>query len=636
MSLNSMRHDSDDELGRRRLLRRFGVGGSAVILSGLAGCGSGGGEVETTGNDDNGDGDGGGSDGGDGGNGDGDGGDGDGDGDGDGNGGSMSPPVDDTFSVPTPRVPRDVHWNNYNPTSQAGPTRNWVQEYVIGYRQADQTFVSAPIFDDISVEGTTMTITVAEDVTWHSGDPITGEDVVTQVMMDVHMNQPPADVVDTATTVGDREAEVTLTTKNAQIAMGTYAGRYFNTPTSMYGEYVTRFEDASSDDAMESVRSDVVEYEAEENGCGPFTITDANARRFQGEAHEGHPAYDAIEGVSLEVTKTTGNQGILQMGIANEVDYIGPVVLSESALDQLPDNYQINPTSNLNGHGLYWNHENEHISRLNFRKALAHLANREQIAKNAAGLDFKQPVGVPTGISGVGSGIPQSWIGDAFDSFTAYEPSTDRAAALLQDAGYSQDGGTWMGPNGDAVQLELVYPGGWTDWVNAGQTLNSQLQDFGIQTELRTVDAPTWNGQTFPNGEFDITPRFWGGGRPHPFFGFRAVANSTNQQNANVPQTVEAPPVGEPEASTSEMDLAEKTAQIPNSSGDQAKQLVTELAWAVNQTLPILPVMEKVGAVWWTTDDWQTPSADDKWMSVNPPTHLTWPFHEGEIPPKRQ
>jgi peptide/nickel transport system substrate-binding protein len=632
MPRDTSEHGTDD-VSRRDMMRRLGVGGSTVVLAGLAGCGGDGAGTATQG--DGGDG-GGGGDGGDGG----DSGDGGGGGDG-GDGGDgtdqMAPPVDGTFHVPTPRVPSDVHWNNYNPTSQAGPTRNWVQEYMIGYRQADQTFVPSPVFSDLTVEDQTMTITVADGVTWHSGDPVTAEDVVTQVKMDVFMNQPPADVVEDAQTASEMEAEISPSTGNREIALGTYAGRYFNTPTSMYGDFVTSFEEAGSDDERESVRSEVVEYQAEENGCGPFTITNATSRRFEGEAHEGHPAYDAIQGVDFRVTKTTGNQGILQMGIADEIDYIGPIVLSSDALDQLPDHYQINPTSNLNGHGLYWNHENEHIGRRNFRKAIAHVADRETIAQNAAGLDFKTPVGTPTGISGVGSGIPRSWIGDALDNFTPYETDTDRAASLLQDAGYSQQDGTWVGPNGNTVQLELVYPGGWTDWVNAGQTLNSQLQEFGFETELRTIDAPTWNGQTFPNGEFDITPRFWGGGRPHPFFGFRAVSNSTNQQNANIPQSFDVPmPVGDSEGSTETINLAEQTAQIPQTSGEEATQIVRELAWAVNQTLPVLPVMEKIGAVWWTTDDWQTPSADNEWMSVNPPTHLTWPFHEGEIPPVRE
>lgn len=609
-------------------MRRFGVGGAAAILSGLAGCGGNGGSTETPTDSGGGGSDGGGGDGSDGG----------------GGGGEETEtptqagePVDGTINTPTTAAPNSLHWNNYNPTNRAGATRNWVQEYVIGYRQSDQTFVPSPVFEDISIDGTTMTITVRDGVTWHSGDPITADDVVTQVKMDVYMNQPPADVIDDAQATSDREAEVTLTTQNSQIAMGTYAGRYFNTPTSMYGDFVSSFEEASSDDERQSVRSDVVDFEAEENGCGPIKITEATSRRFHGEPHEGHPAYDAIQGISFEATQTSGNQGILQMGIAEEIDYIGPIVLSESALNQLPDSFQINPTSNLNGQGLFWNHENEHIGRPNFRKAIAHVANRRRIAINAAGLNFKTPVGTPTGIAGVGQGIPRSWVGDALDSFTAYETSTDRAGQLLRDAGYSKSGGNWMGPNGDPVQLELVYPGGWTDWVNAGQTLNSELQQFGIQTELRTVDAPTWNGQTFPNGEFDITPRFWGGGRPHPFFGFRAIANSTDQQNANIPQSFEVPSeIGNPDSSTTEVNLADKTAQIPETSGDGARQLIKELAWAVNQALPVLPVMEKIGAVWWSTDDWNVPPQDNKWMSVNPPTHLTWPFHEGEISPKRE
>lgn len=618
MPRDNKRHEFP-EVERRELLRNLGFGATAVVTAGFAGCGSGD-TTESQPDDDEG------------------GGTGATDGESQGTttqqGGTL---VDDTWNVPTDRVPENVHWNDYNATNVAGATRNWVQEYMIGYRQADATYVPSPVFEDLTVDGTTMTITVDDSVTWHDGDPLTAEDVTTQVKMDIYMQQPPADVIESVETVSDTETEITLSTQNREIALGAYAGRRFHTKADVFGEFVQRFEEAGSDSARDDVRADVAEFEDEATGLGPFRITEATTRHFYGEAHDGHPAYDAIEGLSLEVTQTTGNQGILQMGITGNIDYIGPVVLSESALEQLPDQYQINPIGNLNGHGLFWNHENEHIQRPAFRKAIAYVADRRRIAQNAASLNFKAPVGKPTGIPGINQDVPQSWLGDNYGAFTAYETDTDMATQVLENAGYSKSGGAWQGPDGETVSLELVYPGGWTDWVNAGQTLNSQLQNFGFETELRTVDAPTWNGQTRPNGEFDITPQWWGGARPHPFFGFRDLTQSSQAGDASVPDSFEVPmPVGDPEGSMEEINITERTKELPQLSGEEATQAVVEIAWAVNQALPVLPIMEKIGAVWYATNDWNVPSADDDWMTVNPPTHLAWPFHEGQITPQRE
>jgi peptide/nickel transport system substrate-binding protein len=588
---------------RRRVLRRFGQAGAVGLLSGFAGCGAldSGADSEGDGEETSGD------------------------------------PVDPVFNTPTPRVPADMHWNLYNPSNLAGPTKNWVLEFMLGFRQGDATFVPSPLFDELSIEGTTMTITVTEGVTWHDGDPITASDVVTQVKMDIFMQQPPGDVIETAQALNEREVEIDLKTENREIVLGTYAGRYFHASENQYGEFVTQFENAGSESERESIREEVASFEAEENGAGPFTITEATAQKFTGEVHDGHPASEALQGVTFEATKTTGNQGILQMGISGKTDYIGPIVLSESDLAQLPDHFQINPTSNLSGFGLFWNHTNEHIARPEFRRAIAYLADREQMAKDAAGLKFKAPVGVPTGISGVRKGIPERWVGDALSEFTAYERSTDRAAQLLESAGYTKQDGEWVGPNGSPVSLRIVLPGGWTDWVPPGETLGSQLDNFGIQTDVEIVDAPTWNGETVPNGDFDITPRFWGGGRPHPFFGFRTLTASSDAAAANLPTSVEVPmPVGDPDGTTTDVDIEAKTQQIPETSGAEAEQLVRELAWAVNQSLPVLPIMEKVGAVWWSTDGWEVPSADNKWMTVTPPKHLAWPLHEGEITPERE
>ncbi|MFB6229222.1 MAG: ABC transporter substrate-binding protein [Halobacteriales archaeon] len=619
MSLGPDRSDVPDEK-RRELLRNLGVGATAVVTAGLAGCGGDGddtdtpteGETDTPG-----------------------GGDGT---DTPGNGGTPTATprdlVDSTWSTPTDRVPENVHWNNYNPASQAGASRNWVQTYMVGFRQSDATFVPSPVFKDITVEGTTMTITVDDSVTWHNGDALTAEDVVTQVKMDIFMEQPPADVIDSASVASDTEAELTLSTQNREIALGAYAGRRLNTKKSIYGKFVNQFEESGTPTGTESVRGQVASFEGPATGLGPFTVEEATTRAFRGPAHEGHPAYDVLEGVSWEATRTTGNQGILQMGISGTTDYIGPIVLSEDALSQLPGSFQINPTSNLNGHGLFWNYSNPHIKRKAFRKAIAYIADRKTIAKNAAGLNFKEPVGTPTGISGGGKGVPKSWLGDTFSKLTAYETSTDKATTVLESAGYSKSGGTWQGPDGNTVSLDLVYPGGWTDWVNAGQTLNSQLNNFGFETNFQTVDAPTWNGQTRPNGEFDITPQWWGGGRPHPFFGFRAITQSGQAGDANVPDTFEVPmPVGDTEGNLQEVNITEETNKLPNLSGEEATQAVVKLAWTVNQAVPILPIMEKIGAVWYNTERWDVPASDNKWMSVNPPTHLAWPLQEGKITP---
>jgi peptide/nickel transport system substrate-binding protein len=630
MPRDTDRHDIPDD-DRRDLLRNIGFSAAAVVTAGVAGCSGDGGTPTPDEGDGSSGGDGDGTSGGDGD--DSPGGDGD-DTPGSTPSGSL---VDDTWNTPTDRIPNEVHWNNYNPASQAGASRNWVQTYMVGFRQADASFVPSPVFEDITVEGSTMTITVADDVTWHDGDPLTAEDVVTQVKMDIFMQQPPADVIDSAQAASETEAELSLSTQNREIALGAYAGRWMNTKASIYGDFVSQFEEASSDSAMDDVRGQVSEFRGPATGLGPFRLTETTTRRFHGEAHEGHPAYDAIQGVSWEATRTTGNQGILQMGISGSTDYIGPVVLSEDALSQLPDHYQINPVSNLNGHGLFWNYDNPHVQRPAFRKAIAYIADRRRIAQNAAGLNFKEPVGAPTGISGGGQGVPESWLGDTFDSLTAYETSTDQATQVLEDAGYSKSGGTWQGPDGNTVSLDLVYPGGWTDWVNAGQTLNSQLGNFGFETNFETVDAPTWNGQTRPNGEFDITPQWWGGGRPHPFFGFRAITQSSQAGDASVPDTFEVPmPVGDPEGDLEEINFTERTNELPQLSGEEATQAVVELAWAVNQAMPILPIMEKIGAVWYNTQNWNVPSTDDEWMTVNPPTHLAWPFQEGQVTPMRE
>lgn len=615
---NNGHAEDKHEFGRRDLIRRFGVTGSAVTLAGVAGC---------LGDDDGGDD----SDGGDSDNGDGGGDDSD-----DGNGGGQ--PVKDAYYTGFDRIPNEIQWNTYNPTSTPGPIRAQVWDVLFGYRQGDQSFVTSAIVDDYEVDGSTMTITIRDDVTWHSGEPITAEDVVTQAKMDMLMGQSIGNIVEEAETTSEQTAELTLSTENRQIALSSFVGQWFHAPADIYGDYVEDFDAAEGEDEIESVREEVASFRQEEPfGCGPYRVTDVDTNTLFGEPHEGHPTHEVLEGLPLETQRHEGNQGLLELGLGGEVDDIGGIVLSEDNLNQLKEDFNLFSATNLEGLGVYFNHENEHLGKENVRRAIAHVLDREQIAINAAGLEYKNPVEFPTGINGTLGGNPRNWIGDDLDNFEPYGSGEDAATTLLEDEGYSLDGGSWVGPDGNTVELELVSPGGWTDWESAFNTVDSQLSQFGFETELRTRDAPTWESENIGNGDYDLTPYWWGGASPHPFNGFDALVDSREQQGASIPQTVEVPmPVGDPDGSTQEIDLVDRVSQIPTASEEEEQEIVAELAWVVNQTLPVLPVMEKLGSGWWAKDGWEMPDADDDRMTINPPGMTGWALRKGYIEPVRE
>lgn len=589
--------------GRRDLIRRFGAAGSAAAVAGIAGC---------LGDDDDGD-------------------------DDDGDDGTGDEPVIDAYHTGFDRIPDQIQWNTYNPTETPGPIRSQCWEVLFGYRQADQSFVSCDLVDDFEVDGTTMTITMADDVTWHSGEPITAEDVVTQVKMDQLMGQPIGNIVEDAEATSELTAELTLETENRIIALSAFVGQYFHAPAEIYGDYVDDYDDADSEDEIEAVREEVASFEADAFGCGPYAVTEVDTNTLFGEPHEGHPVYDIIEGVPLETQRHEGNQGLLELGLAGEVHDIGGIVMSEDNLNQLKDGFHLYSSSDLEGLAVYFNHDNEHLGRENVRRAIAHVLDREQIAINAAGLDYKNPVEIPTGISGTLTGSPRNWIGDDLDDFDTYSGGEDEATTLLEDEGYSLESDTWVDPDGETVEFEFVSPGGWTDWENAFVTVESQLSQFGFETELRTRDAPTWDDETIGGGEYDMTPYWWGGAAPHPYQGFSALFDSREQEGASIFQSVEVPmPVGDAGGSTQEIDLVDRVEQIPTASEDEEQQIVKEMGWVVNQTLPVLPIMEKLGTAWWAEDGWDTPDPDDDEMTIGPPAMTSWAFRQGYIQPERE
>ena len=138
-----------------------------------------------------------------------------------------------------------------------------------------------------------------------------------------------------------------------------------------------------------------------------------------------------------------------------------------------------------------------------FRRALAFAINTDDIVQVAyANLVTASS---PTGL------LPPLSMFDDPDVLAslgfAYDPA--ETAAILEGAGYAKGAdGFYQTPGGEAIELEVTCPFGWTDWMEAINVIANSAQDAGINIEAVTPDYGAWN-TALTAGTFDMTLNNW-------------------------------------------------------------------------------------------------------------------------------
>lgn len=93
-------------------------------------------------------------------------------------------------------------------------------------------------------------------------------------------------------------------------------------------------------------------------------------------------------------------------------------------------------------------------------------------------------------------------------------------------------------------------------------------------------------------------------------------------------------PVGaaESDGSLKSISPAEKVNSLAVSQGEKATNLIRELAWAYNLTLPRLPIQRRAGQAFFDTKDWQVPLEDKEATEVVYP--YSWTPRTGKLKAK--
>jgi len=545
---------------------------------------------------------------------------------------------DGTHISYTNQVPTKIQYNPSNPTSYSQ-----ISHYLLFDRFANFNFARGEfepyLIQDWQFNGDTYELTLRDGVTWEDGDDVTAGDVATQLRIAMLSGGAIDEFTDSIDVADEQTVVLNLTGDvNPQIVEYNVLGQRFMTQKeSEFGEYVEMFEEDS-----EQAQSEIQEFAYKDViASGPFTVADRGNQQILLEKRDDHPDSDSINFDEVSFRYLDGNTAVHNSIGANELDSVYSVFAPPNVVNNFPDHIQMETIPGKTGHSLIPQHDHEHAGDRAVRQAIAHVLDRETIVKNV-GDTLKQVPPIPVGIA---SDDQERWIGDISDSFEDYgvdAQQTDEAAQILRDAGYSQDGGTWVDSNGNTVELPVTVPSGWSDWVTATQTIVDQLNAFGFESQVDSRNFSALNGTAWPNGDFVLSAGGWlpGGGRAaYPYFSLHHMMlehyrnftynygpANTNRGGSNGDVTVPS----RTGSGTMTVNPSDRLSELSETADEElVQEIINEQAWVTNVDLPMIPVMEKQEQTFLATDEWTVPEQGAEVSQVR--WANTWLIRQGEL-----
>ncbi|AHG01829.1 ABC transporter substrate-binding protein (plasmid) [Halostagnicola larsenii XH-48] len=512
--------------------------------------------------------------------------------------------------------------------------------------------VSSAFFEDITVDGREITIEFPTDWTYWNGNDITAEDYFVAAEIDRYQD-PEGSSIEGHELVDDYTVRRTYKEDISPVVAKMNANYGMEAPKSEFREYVDRYEEASSESERQAVTDELLQMtipteEFVDKGLGSslFRIEDFTSSETLAVKYDDHPWADRtdIEEIRL-IPSVDGSGSIEELGRSDELDMTK--YITEDQMSRYPDNIEnIYKLDHYNCQKYILNWNNEHLSNRSVRRAIISAIDIPSIVDAAAQTGkLVSPTEVQTGIRET---IEDTYLGDGFtDQLIQYPVEADEETAIeyMEQADYSREDNTWVSPDGEAVELNIITDSG-IDKVQPTNVLSDQLTGFGIETNLETVGQDYYT--RVQEWEFDIAWMWhvavanW-----HPtayfsnnFYGLLAGNPDSNSDTGptGVPFSLEIPEeVGAKEVGSNGIEI--NPAQLmtdlgASSSEEETIDLTQQLVQWVNYDLPSIIHMQENRGFGGDVENFSFPDPDDDGVRLDQPSPGPMALCSGHISTK--
>jgi len=394
------------------------------------------------------------------------------------------------------------NFNPYSPNVQTGAAGT-IYEPLFFYNLAsnDEPMPLLGTDFEYSEDGRTLTITTREGVQWSDGEPFTAADVAFTFnsLMDPAFNR--TNIPLTSAEAIDDNTVVLTFSRPAFRDEWNILGQQMILPEHIWSEV---------EDPANFLNENPV-------GTGPFILTEFSQQTFLLEANpnyweEGVPAIDG-----LRFTAYSGNTAANQALVAGQIDWGNTFIPDpeNSWINIDPETHHV-PTISVYITDFVPNLEQWPTSDLAVRQAISLGIDREEIIEN-----------VYYGTARATN--PEQLLTPRDDALidTEFEYDPEAAREVLEDAGYTEGSdGIYVDPQGRRLSVTVKVVTGYTDYIQALQTMQQDLAEVGIELEVEQVsfqqfsaDRQTGNFELLIDGQ---------GGTPTPYHLYDRLLNSAN------------------------------------------------------------------------------------------------------------
>jgi peptide/nickel transport system substrate-binding protein len=405
------------------------------------------------------------------------------------------------------------NWNPFSPTALQ-PTLGVIYEPLFWYNLAQTSDPTPLLGTDFSWndDGSRLTITTREGVTWSDGEPFTAADVA--FTFNLLQSTPELNTAGTAATAeatDDTTVVLTFPEPNSYMQEAGVLGNQAIVAEHVWSEI---------DDPVTTINPDPV-------GTGAFTLKEFSPQSYVIEANEnywdeGKPAIDEARYISLETADAAA--GAL---LAGQVDWMSSFL---PGLDQmLADNEEISyvntpalTTSIFTCSNADLGCEGPQTDPA-VRRAIYHALDRTQLNELAGG-----------GFAGVASPtllLPErdaDWVADSANLEVPQTADVAAANQILDDAGWETGDDGIRTKDGERLSMTIQTVTGWADYISLNDTMKQQLAAVGIELQPTQIAWNEWNDNQV-KGSYQLSLDSIGlGASANPYYTYNGKYRSTN------------------------------------------------------------------------------------------------------------
>lgn len=238
-----------------------------------------------------------------------------------------------------------------------------------------------------------------------------------------------------------------------------------------------------------------------------------------------------------------------------------------------------------------------------FRRAMAYAINVDQIVEVVYGNIVQ--ASNPTGLLPIWDQYVDQDVVDELGF--SYDP--EQARQILANAGYTDTDGDGFveGPDGSPIELTVIVPFGWSDWMEAARVISSSAQEVGINLQPEFPEYPQYLDQR-NSGTFDamVANDAQMSNTPWTYYNWmymNPIEDIATLQNGNYGR------YDNPEA----FELVDQLDQVPVDDIDGMREIMSQLQRMQLEDMPFIPLWynglwSQVNTTYWT--NWPSATED--------------------------